>query len=303
VPEQFPDFDLYEELEVSPHASAEVIRAAYHRLAWLHHPDLSLGADTGRMGRLNLAYEILNDPLKRADYAGKSSVIERTPSWDEPVANSIWLKAKAYWVFGSLALRLIILFLFILVMAKFFPSTCAADISKSTFMSDRDGDYEIFVIEHGAKTFLEASGSPEGLGIPAFQKPPMTSSSHPEQLTNNDNDDWAAVLSRHGNRIAFMSNRDGDYEIFVMDADGTNLQQLTDNDDFDSSPAWSKLGDRISFMSDRNGDYEIFVMDADGTNVFGTNEMATSTNWRHQAAFRGARLYPMLDPLPQNGAQ
>ena len=43
-------------------------------------------------------------------------------------------------------------------------------------------------------------------------------------------------------RIAFQSDRDGDREIFVMDADGTHVQQLTDNDDSDSSPVWSPDG-------------------------------------------------------------
>jgi Tol biopolymer transport system component len=68
-------------------------------------------------------------------------------------------------------------------------------------------------------------------------------------------------------RIAFMSDRDGDYDIYVMDADGTHLQQLTDNDDWDGVPAWSPDGKRIAFMSHRDGVNAIFVMDADGTNV------------------------------------
>ena len=66
-----------------------------------------------------------------------------------------------------------------------------------------------------------------------------------------------------GKRIAFMSNRDGDYEIFVMDADGSHVKQLTHNNKKDLYPAWSPDGKRIAFTSDRDGDYEIFVMDAD----------------------------------------
>ena len=67
--------------------------------------------------------------------------------------------------------------------------------------------------------------------------------------------------------IAFESFRDGDFEIFVMDADGTNVRQLTANEDYDYRPAWSPDGKQIVFISDRYGDKEIFVMDADGTNV------------------------------------
>ena len=74
---------------------------------------------------------------------------------------------------------------------------------------------------------------------------------------------WAAFPGANG-KIAFISNRDGDFEIFVMDADGADQDQLTDNTAVDYSPVWSPDGSKIAFISDRDGDYEIFVMDADG---------------------------------------
>jgi len=43
-----------------------------------------------------------------------------------------------------------------------------------------------------------------------------------QQLTDNDDFDSSPAWSPDGNRITFMSDRNGDYEIFVMDADGTN---------------------------------------------------------------------------------
>ena len=73
-------------------------------------------------------------------------------------------------------------------------------------------------------------------------------------------------------KIAFSSDRDGDVEIFVMNADGGKVRQLTDNDERDQSPSWSPDGDRIAFASDRYGDNEIFVMNADGTNTYSTGQ-------------------------------
>ena len=73
-----------------------------------------------------------------------------------------------------------------------------------------------------------------------------------------------------GNRIAFVSDRDGNFEIYVMDADGSNQQRLTDNPAQDWWSSWSPDGSRIAFYSCPGGRItttsEIYVMDADGSN-------------------------------------
>jgi Tol biopolymer transport system component len=61
-----------------------------------------------------------------------------------------------------------------------------------------------------------------------------------------------------------MSDRDGNWEIYVMDADGKNSRNLTNNPRHDENPSWSPNGKRIAFMSDRDGNWEIYVMNADG---------------------------------------
>jgi len=83
----------------------------------------------------------------------------------------------------------------------------------------------------------------------------------------------------NGNKIAFQSDRDGDHEIYVMNADGTEVQQLTDNDDGDWVPVWSPDGNKIAFNSGRDGDHEIYVMNADGSNVVSLGQQGHPTSW------------------------
>ena len=67
-------------------------------------------------------------------------------------------------------------------------------------------------------------------------------------------------------QIAFTSNRDGNFEIYVTDADGDNQYRLTDNRVDDQSPSWSPAGNRIVFQSNRGGTSDIYVMGAAGKN-------------------------------------
>ena len=62
-----------------------------------------------------------------------------------------------------------------------------------------------------------------------------------QRLTENLKTDWQPSWSPNGERIAYASDRKGDFEnfeIYVMDADGGNQQRLTENRDSDLDPAW-----------------------------------------------------------------
>jgi len=68
-------------------------------------------------------------------------------------------------------------------------------------------------------------------------------------------------------RIVFHSDRDGDFEIYSTNADGTDVIQLTDNAGDDLFPTVSPDGQLIAFTSDRGGSLSIYTMRADGSNV------------------------------------
>ncbi len=67
--------------------------------------------------------------------------------------------------------------------------------------------------------------------------------------------------------VAFVSERDGNPEIYAMAADGSNVRRLTDNPALDDEPTWSPDGSQIAFFSQRDGNAEVYVMAADGSSV------------------------------------
>ena len=73
--------------------------------------------------------------------------------------------------------------------------------------------------------------------------------SNPIRLTTDPADDLVPRWSPDGTKFAFYSNRDGNYEIYVMDADGSNQTRLTNTPADEIDPAWSPDGGQIVFTS------------------------------------------------------
>ena len=184
---------------------------------------------------------------------------------------------------------------------------CVDAQAQIAFVSERDGNGEIYVMDvnggnqqnlsNNRSDDRDPSWSPDGKRIVFFSnrdghaidgRPTSeiyvmdADGSNPQNLTNDRNDDRYPSWSPDGKRIAFASSRVAfngkipqSLEIYVMDADGQNLQRLTDSPFFDDRhPSWSPDGKRIVFGARREEHfetkfaitYEIYVMDADGGN-------------------------------------
>lgn len=150
------------------------------------------------------------------------------------------------------------------------------------YMMNPDGSNQTLLIKGWVGNFALSSDGKnmaysdginiEGRGIHVYVR--NLESGKTTQLTHNKSTidefpDW----SPDGKSIAFASaplkgNEDGQYDIYVVNADGSNLTRLTENGGF--SPSWSPDGQKIAF-SRREGDedhftYYIYIMNPDGTN-------------------------------------
>lgn len=100
----------------------------------------------------------------------------------------------------------------------------------------------------------------------------------------------APAFSPTGDEIAYDTDRDGNFEIYVMNANGSNPHRLTDHPARDLAPAWSPDGAHIVFMSDRDArpEFDVYRMRADGTNVERLTEGAT--HWFPQYSPDGTKI-------------
>ena len=86
------------------------------------------------------------------------------------------------------------------------------------------------------------------------------------QITDDPGDDFQPSWSRR-NKIAFVSDRDGDLEIFSMSPAGKKVRQLSRNRLNDEFPNWSPDGRSIAFHRERDGNFDVYRMRARGGKV------------------------------------
>lgn len=118
-----------------------------------------------------------------------------------------------------------------------------------------DGERLVFRGSNGATRALQiCSAKIDGSDIQVIFSEPDTQNSQP-------------AISPDGKKVAFTSNRDGDFNIYTVDVDGDNLFRVADDDAKDSDPVWSPDGGWIAFSSTRDGDAEIYIVRPNGEDL------------------------------------
>ncbi len=167
------------------------------------------------------------------------------------------------------------------------------DGSKIAFRSNRDGDTELYVMDadgtnvqrltfHPA-TDAEPRWSPDGSKILWRTTRSGNSDlwvmdvavdadslivSNPLNVTAHPAFECAPEWGPDSFGISFVTDRDGDNEVYLMNIDGTGVTNLTNSPNSSEFwSGWSLDGLTLVFDSNRNGDEDLFLIDADGTNL------------------------------------
>ncbi len=119
-----------------------------------------------------------------------------------------------------------------------------------------DGKYIAFVRQHGDGRAIYVAGKANGDS--------WDGGLDETRLTQGGIEDYSPVWHPNSKILAFVSTRDGNPEIYTMQADGAELRRLTSNQANDSSPVWAPDGKQLAFVTDLFGSADILVMDADG---------------------------------------
>lgn len=158
------------------------------------------------------------------------------------------------------------------------------DGSKIAFASNREGNYDVFPLylmnadgtnQHRIYASYAINGfpswSPSGTEIvfandkednrtgnfELFLIEPETVNAE-KRLTFHARYDIEPAFSPDGRRIAFASNADGNWEIYVVNSDGTGLLRLTRNPASEANPSWSPDSTKLIFSSDRSGRFALY---------------------------------------------
>jgi hypothetical protein len=109
--------------------------------------------------------------------------------------------------------------------------------------------------------------------------------SNPTPITDHPGDTMPSVSPR-GDKVAFMSDRTGKWEVYEVNIDGSGLRQLTDSSGYNSGlPTWSPDGRYFAFVSDRGSQWAIWVMKSDGSEEGKLFDLGGTLNWAERISW------------------
>jgi TolB protein len=177
--------------------------------------------------------------------------------------------------------------------AGFFGSkiafTAKGRASSSILAMDFDGA-NAYAVSNNSSTNILPAWSPRGeISYTSFMRnnPDLYvapgGGGRPRKLSAQRGMNTGAAWSPDGSQIALTLSKDGNPEIYVINAsDGSVIRRITNDRAIDTSPAWSPDGTKLAFVSDRNGGPQIFVVPATGgaaTQVSFNGSYNTTPTW------------------------
>ncbi|MFP4654273.1 MAG: TolB family protein [Methanohalobium sp.] len=110
-----------------------------------------------------------------------------------------------------------------------------------------------------------------------------------KQLTNDEFDNIDPVFNLDGEWIAFSSNRNGNYDIWVMKPrKGNYMVQLTSTNSTQKKPSWSPNGDKLVYTSNEDGNYNIWLitlniskLESSGNELEDSTDTSTDSVYNH----------------------
>ena len=73
--------------------------------------------------------------------------------------------------------------------------------------------------------------------------------------------DIRPAVSPDGKKIAFTSTRDGNYEIYVMNIDGSDTKRITQSEERDDYPTWHPDGKRLVYVGEQAGKFDLYMVE------------------------------------------
>jgi len=209
-----------------------------------------------------------NDELYMMDYDGANAtrltfnqVVDYSPTWS-PDGKKI-----AYTSYQNLVPGLYILNIYegvrtaVSVKGNNFSPAWSPDGKKLAFTSSMDGNSEIYTAEAADDNIKRKSFAIK-------------------RLTFNSAIDTAPSWSPTGREIVFTSDRGGTPQIYIMDAEGSNVRRVSfGGSSYLDSPAWSPVGDKIVFVARVENVFDLYVLN------IRTNQIAklTESNARNES--------------------